>query len=96
MDYRVRRTFFPSGWCFFYLVTTGWIFDISLRIQSINQSQMLKIFESEVNLTSKTTIFNAQYFFQRQKDDVNNLIILRVVPMTTPLDRTADIIISIF
>ena len=30
MDYRVRRTFFPSGWCFFYLVTTGWIFDISL------------------------------------------------------------------
>ena len=30
MDYRVGRTFFPSGWCFFYLVTTGWIFDISL------------------------------------------------------------------
>ena len=28
--------FFPSGWCFFYLVTTGWIFYISLlcRIQS--------------------------------------------------------------
>ena len=23
---RVRRTFFSSGWCFFYLVTTGWIF----------------------------------------------------------------------
>ena len=29
MDYRGRRTFFPSGCCFFYLVTTGWIFDIS-------------------------------------------------------------------
>ena len=24
--WRVRRTFFPSEWCFFYLVTTGWIF----------------------------------------------------------------------
>ena len=37
--WRVRCTFFPSGWCFFYLVTTGWILDISLlcRIQS-NQS----------------------------------------------------------
>ena len=30
MDYRVRRTFFPSGWCFFDLVTTSWIFDIRL------------------------------------------------------------------
>ena len=28
--WRARRTFFPSGWCFFYLVTTGW--------NSINQS----------------------------------------------------------
>ena len=28
--------FFPSEWCFFYLVTTGWIFDISLC--EINQS----------------------------------------------------------
>ena len=38
MDYRVRRTFFPSGWCFFYLVTTtGWIFYISLCENSINQ-----------------------------------------------------------
>ena len=38
MDNRVR-TFFPSGWCFFYLVTTGWIFYIAyVRIQSINQS----------------------------------------------------------
>ena len=37
--YRVRRTFFPSGWYFFYLVTTGWIFDISLLCEnSINQS----------------------------------------------------------
>ena len=36
--WRVRRTFFPSGWCFFYLVTTGWIFDISLCENSINQS----------------------------------------------------------
>ena len=35
---RVRRTFFPPGWCFFYLVTTGWIFDISLCENSINQS----------------------------------------------------------
>ena len=35
---RVPRTFFPSGWCFFYLVTTGWIFDISLCENSINQS----------------------------------------------------------
>ena len=30
MDYRVRRTLFPSGWCFSYLVTTRWIFYISL------------------------------------------------------------------
>ena len=30
--WRVRRTFFPSGWCFFYLVTMGWIFDISLCV----------------------------------------------------------------
>ena len=36
--WRVRRTFFPSGRCFFYLVTTGWIFDISLCENSINQS----------------------------------------------------------
>ena len=35
---RVRRTFFPSGCCFFYLATTGWIFDISLCKNSINQS----------------------------------------------------------
>ena len=35
--WRVRRTFFPSGWCFFYLVTTGWIFDISLCENSINR-----------------------------------------------------------
>ena len=35
MDYRVRRTFFPSGWRFFYLVTTSWIFDISLCENSI-------------------------------------------------------------
>ena len=35
--WRVRRTFFPSGWCFFYLVTTGWVFDISLCENSINQ-----------------------------------------------------------
>ena len=38
MDYRVRRTFFPSGWCFSYLVTRGWIFYISLCENSINQS----------------------------------------------------------
>ena len=38
MDYRARRTFFPSGWCFFYLVTTGWISDISLLCEnSTNQ-----------------------------------------------------------
>ena len=36
--WRVRRTFFPSAWYFFYLVTTGWIFDISLCENSINQS----------------------------------------------------------
>ena len=37
--WRVRRTFFPSGWCFFYLVTTGWIFYISLLCKnSTNQS----------------------------------------------------------
>ena len=36
---RVRRTFFPSGWCFFYLVTTGWIFYISLCENSINQAK---------------------------------------------------------
>ena len=36
--WRVRRTFFPSGWCFFYLVTTSWIFEISLCENSINQS----------------------------------------------------------
>ena len=37
---RVRRTFFPSGWYFFYLVTTGWIFD-SLCEKSINQSNSM-------------------------------------------------------
>ena len=36
--WKVRRTFFPSGWCFFYLVTTGWIFDIGFCENSINQS----------------------------------------------------------
>ena len=38
IEYHYRRTFFPSGWCFFYLVTTGWIFDISLCEISINRS----------------------------------------------------------
>ena len=33
----VRRTFFPSEWCFSTCVTTGWIFDISLCENSINQ-----------------------------------------------------------
>ena len=36
--WRVCRTFFSSGWCFFYLVTTGWIFYISLCENSVNQS----------------------------------------------------------
>ena len=36
--WRVRHPFFPSGWCSFYLVTTGWIFDISLLCEnSFNQ-----------------------------------------------------------
>ena len=26
MESNAHRKFFPSGWCFFYLVTTGWIF----------------------------------------------------------------------
>ena len=41
--WRVRRTFFSFRMVFFHLVTTGWIFDISLpgyvRVQSINQSK---------------------------------------------------------
>ena len=37
--WRVRCTFFPSGWCFFYLVIMGCIFYISLRENSINQSK---------------------------------------------------------
>ena len=36
--WRVRRTFSPSGWCFFYLVTTTSIFDISLCENSIKKS----------------------------------------------------------
>ena len=48
--WRVRRTLFPSGWCLkksqnaprpsehppvlFYLVTTGWVFDISLLCEN--------------------------------------------------------------
>ena len=41
----VRRTFFPPGWCFFYLVSTGWIFYISLLCEnSINQSNTGWIF----------------------------------------------------
>ena len=35
-DYAIRF-FSPSGWRFFYLVTTGWIFDISLCENSINR-----------------------------------------------------------
>ena len=31
---RGRRTFFPSKLCLFYLVTTGWIFDISLLCEN--------------------------------------------------------------
>ena len=49
---RVRRTFFPSGCCFFYLATTGWIFDISLCKNSINQvnpTSLLHIIESNLN-----------------------------------------------
>ena len=35
----VVRSFLPDGvFCFFYLVTTGWIFDTSLCENSINQS----------------------------------------------------------
>ena len=30
--------FFPSAWCFFYFVTTGCIFDMSLYENLINQS----------------------------------------------------------
>ena len=37
--WRVRRTFFPSGWCFFYLVTTSCIFDISLCENSVKSNQ---------------------------------------------------------
>ena len=29
---------FPSGWWFFYLVTTGWIFDVSLCETLLSQS----------------------------------------------------------
>ena len=41
MDYRVRRTFFPSEWCFSYLVITGWIFDISLLCENSIQFKSL-------------------------------------------------------
>ena len=34
----VRRTFFPSVWCFSYLVTSGWIFYISLCKNLISKS----------------------------------------------------------
>ena len=37
--WRVRRTFFPSGWYFFYLMTTGWVFDISLCENSIKKKK---------------------------------------------------------
>ena len=37
----VVRPFLPN--CFFYLVTTGWIFDISLCENSVNQSTNLRI-----------------------------------------------------
>ena len=40
---RLRRTFFPSEWCFSTFVTTGWIFDISLCENSINQSKIASI-----------------------------------------------------
>ena len=33
--WRVRRTFFTSGWCFFYLLTTGWTFDISFMCMDV-------------------------------------------------------------
>ena len=51
MDCRLRCTFFPSGWCVFYLVTTGWIFDISclcenLIDQSINTQPAISVFYS--------------------------------------------------
>ena len=37
-----RRTFFPSELLvFFYLVATGWIFDISLLFENSNQSKDL-------------------------------------------------------
>ena len=46
--WRVRRTFFPSGWCFFYLAcTTGWIsaspyYYVRIQsIQSINNERLL-------------------------------------------------------
>ena len=35
----IFSAFFPSGWCFFYLVTTGWIFDISLCENSLKKSK---------------------------------------------------------
>ena len=47
---RVRRTFFLSGWCFFYFVTTGWIFYISLCENSINQNQCRLMYSSYTSL----------------------------------------------
>ena len=47
--WRVRRTFFPSRWVFFYLVTTGWIFHTCLLCRnSINQIQKIPADNSRV------------------------------------------------
>ena len=54
--WRVRRTLFPSGWCFFYLVTTGWIFYISLCENSINQSYIYITY-------NKCTVYNSLCFW---------------------------------
>ena len=57
---------------------------------------MLENVEREVKFDVENDHFQRPIIFQRKKYDVEKMNILRVVPMTTLLDRTAEIFIFYF
>ena len=58
--------FFPPGWCFFYLVTRGWIIDISLFENSVNEKKYTRYVVRQTldtyNVVQVAYCCNIQYY----------------------------------
>ena len=86
--WRVRRTLFPLGWCFFNLVATGWISDISLCENSINQGP--KPFPLYTVLLHSINVRFRVYPYGDHKCKCNSMMV-GLYPMYTVLLHSIDV-----